>query len=685
MTRAGWCRIALGLAWCIVALGAPRTLFAQVDTLRRDTARVVQPVVVDTPPVVDSMLRDSLRADSLRAEAIRRRAARLADTIKTALVAYPTAPSTEVLRERRWTRDEMMATGAMNLADLLDDVPGITTFRTSWFPGINAAAFQGDFRRLRVFMDGIELDSPDPRNNSVLDLVEISLASLDEVVVERSAGEVRVWLRTWTVTSVTPYTRTDVFTGDLNTNGFRGLFGRRFMNGALFQLTMQQGETARQRGNVGFGGVRGETGDGDLRQITARLGWARGKLSVDGYIATTSRTRDITAAESLAYIVPQYDGSRRDAYVRVGYGSPIRGWSAQALLGTLRTGPKEPETEGDVGGIPGQDEDPEVIVPDSSVSVNQRVLNVGYGWERTRVEAFTRWRTRARALDRPPECSSLQPFNPFPTQLVRCVNDNALAEVAPGFRVSTDRGWLAGSVYGERLALDSSNRIDANLRLTLRNWFSVSLAHSALLPDDTTGRLGEQTLRIEGALRRGRGAVSGGFIRLAFDDGARGLVIPRLLTPYDTSQTPSLPSFTGSGLTFGAETPLYKDIRLQLHGVRWNGGREYRPQTQLRASFILQSEWRNRFPQGHFSINAQLIHEYRSGVAFLDPDRQGTANAFRQTAPYNFGIAMLEIRILRATMFYQFRNVYGTAYAQVAGVQMPPPFQIYGVRWEWFN
>jgi len=578
----------------------------------------------------------------------------------------------------------MMATGAMNLADLLDDVPGITSFRTSWFPGVYAAAFQGDFRRMRVFMDGIELDSPDPRNNSVLDLVEISLASLDEVVVERSAGEVRVWLRTWTVTSVTPYTRTDVFTGDLNTNGFRGLFGRRFMNGALFQLTMQQGETARQRGNVGFGGTRGESGDGDLRQITARVGWARGDLSVDGHIATTSRTRDITAAESLSYAIPQYDGSRRDAYVRVGYGTPARGWSAQGLLGTLRTGPRIPEDLLNGGGGTGGG-DTAIVVPDSSTSVTQAVVHAGYSWERTRIEGFTRWRSRARPINLPPECSSLRPLNPFPTELVRCLDDRPLAELAPGFRVSTDRGWLAGSVYGERLTLDSSSRVDANLRLTLRSWLTVSLAHSALDPDGTTGRVGEQTSRVEGALRQGRSAVSAGFIQLAFAPGSRGLVIPRLLTPYDTSQTPSLPAFAGSGLTFAVETPLYKDIRLELHGLRWNEGREFRPQTQLRASFILQSEWRNRFPKGHFSINARLIHEYRSGVAFLEPDLQGTVNAFRQTQPYNFGIAMLEIRILRATMFYQFRNVYGSAYTQVPGVPMPPPFQIYGVRWDWFN
>jgi hypothetical protein len=35
--------------------------------------------------------------------------------------------------------------------------------------------------------------------------------------------------------------RVDVFTGDLNTNAFRGLFARRWRNGMLLQLGGQQG------------------------------------------------------------------------------------------------------------------------------------------------------------------------------------------------------------------------------------------------------------------------------------------------------------------------------------------------------------------------------------------------------------------------------------------------------------
>ena len=543
-----------------------------MDTVRTDTLRTDSL----TAPL-DSAARDSLRADSLRAEAIRRRAERAADTIKAPLVRYPVPPGTEALRERRWTRDELLATGAINVAELLDDVPGVTTFRTSWFPGVHAAAFQGDFRRLRVFLDGLELDAPDPRNDGVLDLVEIPLTSLDEVVVERSAGEVRVWLRTWTVTSVTPYSRTDVFTGDLNTNGFRGLFGRRFMNGALFQLTMQQGETSQQRGNVGFGGAaaRGETGDGDLRQITARLGWARGLVSVDGYLSSSSRSRDITAAEDAAFAIPIYDGSRRDAYLRLGYGDPSRGLQAQLMLGHLRTGLDEPDdaTTGTTDSL--------AAVSDSARSIAQRLVQVGYGFERSRVELFTRW----RGISRDCRTETARSLARASLALVPCDAGDPANDVSPGARLTHDRGWLRGSVYAERVGLDSSRRVDGNLRLQLRSWFATSLALSSLDPDAETGRSSERTARAEGALALGARRVSGGVIRQSVTSGTRTVVIPRLITPYESREATELAGFTSNAFTVGVASPLYKDLRLELrrHAVE-RGARVSADGRHLRAA-----------------------------------------------------------------------------------------------------
>ena len=624
------------------SLSARRDSLMRADSLRRETA-----------------LRDSLRADSLAAEAIRRRAERLADTIKAPLARYPVPPNLEVMRPLRWTRDEILQTGAVSLGELLDDVPGLTTYRTSWLPSPHQAAYLGDFRRMRVFLDGVELDALDPRANGVVDLSDVSIIALDEVVVERAAGEVRVWLTSWSQRSVTAYTRTDIYTGDLNTNAFRGMFGRRFLNGALLQFTIEQGENTRARRAAGFGQTAsGISGDGSMRRLTARAGWTHRGFSADAYLQSSSRSRDSTGADPAVWALPAFSGGRRDGWLRLAYGDQARGWHAQATVTSMRTSLDPPDsTRATSPTTPDSTAPPR---PDSSGRGVQRLLQAGYAWDRP---GFT-----ARA-----------------TAFVRSRSIQDTGSFSPGVQLSADRGWARGLLHIERLGRDSSLRLDGTLRVAVRPWFVTSAAYSELRPDTDSLRLRrqERALRVEGALRLGRAWLGGGVIRQTMDSGPREITVPRVLTPFTVDTVPRLPSLSSTGLTFMASLPLYKDFRVEMQGIRWDGGREYRPQTQVRASFILQSEWRSRFPKGDFGINARLTHEYRSGVSFLSPD---TPEAFfRQTQAFNLGVALLELRIQRATIFYQFRNVYGGQYATVPGVPMPPPFQLYGVRWEWFN
>ena len=76
------------------------------------------------------------------------------------------------------------------------------------------------------------------------------------------------------------------------------------------------------------------------------------------------------------------------------------------------------------------------------------------------------------------------------------------------------------------------------------------------------------------------------------------------------------------------------------------------------------------------------VHEYRSGVLF--PDR--TACRIASTRPgYRTISTLLEIRILSATVSWQFRNLLGERYAQVPFFIMPRQTNFYGVRWEFFN
>jgi hypothetical protein len=47
--------------------------------------------------------------------------------------------------------------------------------------------------------------------------------------------------------------------------------------------------------------------------------------------------------------------------------------------------------------------------------------------------------------------------------------------------------------------------------------------------------------------------------------------------------------------------------------------------------------------------------------------------------------ALLEIRIIRAVVSYQQRNILSYQYAIIPGFEMPRVLAIYGVRWEFWN
>jgi hypothetical protein len=89
----------------------------------------------------------------------------------------------------------------------------------------------------------------------------------------------------------------------------------------------------------------------------------------------------------------------------------------------------------------------------------------------------------------------------------------------------------------------------------------------------------------------------------------------------------------------------------------------------------------DRFPTGDFGLTAALIHEYRSGIHL--PVRGETEG--RTTIGYRTLSTLLEIRILSATISWQFRNTLGERYAQVPGFIMPRQTNFYGVRWSFVD
>jgi len=615
-----------------------QALQAQVpDSLkkrRRDTT-----LVIPVPAHADTLLRDSLaRRDSLRARAVRDSIRR--DTIRAPFTHAELPNDVAIGARLHWDRDALFASGALTLADLLDRVPGLTMLHAGWIGSPAVGAYLGDVRAVRVFYDGFELAGLDPRGQSVLDLTQVNLWSVEDVVVEQAPEEIRIYLRSWRVRTTTANTRTDVATGDQQTNLYRGFFGRRFDDGAGLQFAAQQfGTTPPSR----FGSSSDQTG------IIGRVGWARDDLSVDAFATRITRHRGtILGIDPTRFddSIPSVGSGRTDAYVRVGYRDPdvSRLWAQLLLVGSkydyvgIRTAPTI--------GLTTAAESALAVTPlDSSRYLTQYVATVGSVRGPLRVSAMGR---------------------------LYAGGGHYLA--TPSVRASYALGRFGVSALLEGKDVDSISHSDVTAQLSLLPFVRVlggvghvadsRVADSSFSASSLRGELG---VRLHGVW------FTGGVLRR---DSVR-------LSPPHVFDTTFVATSDGSAtaLTASIRGPLWGPFSTDLSAVRWNDSSGfYRPRYQTRSELSLQTNLIRRFPTGDFGLKASIVHEYRSGVRF-----PSSTTGVITTPGYRIYSTLVEIRILSATVTWQFRNFLGEQYLQVPYYLMPRQTNIYGVRWQFFD
>jgi hypothetical protein len=515
---------------------------------------------------------------------------------------------------------------------LLEVVPGVTSFRSAFLASPAVIAYLGDIMRVRVFYDGLELFSLDPRTAGAIDLVEVPLWSAEEVRLERSAGELRVHLRSWRVNLTTPVTRTDVFTGDEDANLYRGFFGRRFRNGLGFQVGAQQYSTSSQRG----------LGGGDELSLLARVGWARGAWSVDGFVNRARRNRERqnrTLDPSRG--IPALEATRTDAYLRAAYGDPDSGPWAQLIAGSMGFKETTPGT-----GVPEPtDPDEPIPSPDTVRSRAQYVATGGLTWRGLRLSATNRL-----------QVFEGERFN------------------APSARLALDRGPLRISLFGERSPADSSTRVDVVGRFALTNFLWVGGSAAQRWDDpERFDALDVRSFRAEAGVRLARLHVSGGL--LARDSVVIG---PGVLFDPEYGARSDGPV---SGPFAAVRGALWRDINIDAHGVMWgDDAGPYRPRYQSRVQLYLATRWLSRFPSGNFGLIASGTHEYKSSACFPT-----SAGGCERTSGSRVISTLLEIRILKAALTWQFQNTQLAQYNRVPGFEMPRGINFYGVRWEFLN
>ncbi len=550
------------------------------------------------------------------------------DSIKAPIGRFADPATYEIGPQYEWNREQLFATGALTVVDLLDRIPGATTYRSGWLATPQSATYNADFRRVRVFYDGIEMDALDNTTGGVLDLSTVQLWTLEHVSIERTASELRLYMRTWRVDNTDPSTRVDIATGNEDTNLYRGFYGKRFDNGGVMQFGGQQYGVASPR----------FAGSGDALSLLGRIGIARKGWSIDAFANRTHATRDIERPILGSGRPPilALDATHTDAYLRAAVGGASGGPWLQATIASLGfKGTTAPDRS------VGATSQPDTLARRSSET--QYNVSAGYTFGLARVEV----QDRLRALG------------------------GTTYNSASG-RIDLVTSFAVLSGFAEHDGWRDVTNADAGIRVQPLPFiaFAGSIAQSApgsgagSLPSLTSAR-GEVALRIFGPW------VSVGTISTDKTQGLAPVV-------YDTLLLPTSAGRTTAG-TASIRGPLGRGFGIDAWITRWDNARPYQPQYQSRSEINYANNFRKRFPRGDLDIRAAAVYEYRGHNIFpLE------AGAIQMGAAKTIS-ALLEIRILRAVVSYQQRNILAYQYEVIPGFEMPRVLAIYGVRWEFWN
>jgi hypothetical protein len=558
------------------------------------------------------------------------------DSIQARVGRDDVTPSLEIGQSFTYDRDQLFATGAITLGDLLDRIPEYTTFRTGWLAAPQATAVGGDFSRVRVFIDGIERDDLEPRNGVAPDLSSVPIWALEKLSLARSANELRVDLRTWEYNGTAPYTRIDALTGDLNTNLYRAFYGKRFYNGAALQVALQQyGVTDLRYGGGGqqFGGL-------------IRYGIGRPSWSLDATAIRTNDSRVVTGRYGYGQALPGYRSARTLGYLRAAVGHEGSGPFLQLVASTQILKESSPHYDAATAAQYGFAPD----TADSLASVAQYVATAGMDAAGGRLRLIERYRRR----------------------LGKGYN-------SPSATFDLSHTFFSASALAERDEYSGLTRLEGGARLTPLPFISL-LGYVGQRTSFGTPALGfltqpsSRSARLEGGLRiLPRGLwVTGGVVTR---DTA-------LLAPSSLWDTAFVAKSVGrqTGTTLGLRGNISGSLSVNATGTHWQELAPYTPQTEAHADLRFYTEWLSRFPNRNFSFVFQPGLEYRSSTPFPQ-----TSGIDRYASSSRVLSLLVELRILRAVLSFQRRNVMGVIYDQVPGYLMPRPINVYGVRWYFFN
>ena len=553
------------------------------------------------------------------------------DTLKAPIGVMSGVRVPEIGPEYHWKGNEIFATGAMTLTDLLERIPGISILRSGGMLSPQMPRLMGSLGRVKVYLDGVELDNLDRRSES-LDLAWIPLWALEEVTVDRSAGETRIKLRTQSSVSTIPFTRTDVYTGDEDTNLYRGFYGKRFDRGQVVQLGAEQTNSNSLRG-----------GSGDKLSIMSRLGAANRKWSVDAFANRTHGRRDLQRPLTAGVSIPEYDATNTYAYLRLVMGNAASGpWGAMILshLAIHEASPRTDTARALLNKIPSD-------TIDSARSERQILLRTG----------FTQSRWRAALEDR-----------------VRNIDAKTYHDVAGEAQI-----FLSSMTAGARVKRSGfgSSRAEGWARVQPFSFFALnaSAARNAApetgSPSYSPANPDFKFVQAEAGIRLFGPWLSAGVM-------TQDTLIAGAPAVFRQGYSPNA-SGKGTGTYVTLRGTFLRDFSLDAFTIKWDEEAFYRPRSQSRTELRFRTQWLSKFPKGEFEFNSAVTHFYNSKTFFRTSDISSSIDAAQHVD------LLVEIRILRGVASYQLRNMTGYTYQNLPGFFAQKAVNLYGIRWEFWN
>ena len=194
-----------------------------------------------------------------------------------------------------WDHEQLMASGAHTLVELLDDVPGVIPLIAGDYGTPAAFSALGHAAGgVRVLRDGFELM---PLSGGVVDLQRVGLGGIERVRLRRDGGRIVVEMWSLDFDDPRPYSLVEAGTGDLDNNLFRGAFTAPNALGGSVALALERSDTrgagARETGSRTGSWVRYQVHRGDDAGIALDFRRMGSRSEVADYPAPVTRT-DLT-------------------------------------------------------------------------------------------------------------------------------------------------------------------------------------------------------------------------------------------------------------------------------------------------------------------------------------------------------------------------------------------------------